>query len=469
MHVPWLARSLVVGAAFGSIGRAHGEPMHDVSRLETVEVREIARVETVAAMQAAVRRARAEGLKVSIAGARHSQGGHVFYPGALVLDMTGFDHVRRVDRARKLATVESGATWRQVQDAAAREGLAVRVMQASNIFTVGGSLSVNAHGRDPRFGSVVETVRAFRLLGADGEIRQVSRTENAELFDLVIGGYGLFGVILDVDLELTDDVVYEKNVRYLDAAAYPRYLQRNVLGHPEVGLHFAWPSIEVPLAMAHVLVADYVVTQERPKRVFEPHAEENVGLNRFMFGLSRDSDWGKGLRWFLQRRLIGHHEAIVSRNNAMRPEVEFLRYAGARDTDILQEYFFPLARYDAFLPELARILRAGGANLLSATLRYVPPATSPMLRYARAEPQLAAVLYLNQGLDPAAREAAATWTRALIDAVLAVGGTYYLPYQPYATKEQARRAYPMLDAFFAKKRAYDPTEMFQNQFYARYR
>ena len=48
------------------------------------------------------------------------------------------------------------------------------------------------------------------------------------------------------------------------------------------------------------------------------------------------------------------------------------------------------------------------------------------------------------------------WTRELIDAVLAVGGTYYLPYQPHATAEQFHRAYPRAKELFALKRKLDP-------------
>jgi hypothetical protein len=58
--------------------------------------------------------------------------------------------------------------------------------------------------------------------------------------------------------------------------------------------------------------------------------------------------------------------------------------------------------------------------------------------------------------------------RELVDAALARGGTYYLPYRLHATREQLRRAYPMADAFFAHKRAWDPELVFRNRFYDTY-
>ena len=59
-------------------------------------------------------------------------------------------------------------------------------------------------------------------------------------------------------------------------------------------------------------------------------------------------------------------------------------------------------------------------------------------------------------------------TRELIDAALASGGRYYLPYRLHATKKQFRQAYPQAGEFFAAKRLYDSDELFQNEFYRAY-
>ena len=75
-------------------------------------------------------------------------------------------------------------------------------MQSNNDFTVGGSLSVNCHGWQCRRPPIADSVASFRLMKADGDIVTCSRTENAELFSLALGGYGLFGVIARVSLRL---------------------------------------------------------------------------------------------------------------------------------------------------------------------------------------------------------------------------------------------------------------------------
>ena len=166
--------------------------------------------------------------------------------------MTHFNKILGLNRQTKTIAVQSGATWEEIQDYANTYGLAVQVQQASNIFTLGGSMSVNAHGRDPRYGPMIQSVRSFRLMKADGSILQVSRTENPELFSLAIGGYGLFGIILEVDLELTDDEVYEREHLAMDYKEYPAYFAKNVKGNPEVGLEYAWPSIRKSDFLQHL-------------------------------------------------------------------------------------------------------------------------------------------------------------------------------------------------------------------------
>src|SRR2546427_10170387 len=177
----------------------------DVGRIESAIVHRVDRPRKVEQLVAFVKEARRAGLKVSISGSRHSQGGHIVYDDALAIDMRDFNEVLALDRERKILRVEAGATWDDGQRSIAPHGLAVKVMQSSNIFTVGGSLSANAHGRELDKTMVVETVRRLLVRNPDGQIVEASRDKNAELFRLVIGGYGMFGIILDVDLDLVDD------------------------------------------------------------------------------------------------------------------------------------------------------------------------------------------------------------------------------------------------------------------------
>jgi FAD/FMN-containing dehydrogenase len=113
-----------------------------------------------------------------------------------------------IDPKAKIAKVGPGATWCDIQKTANTTGLAVRVMQASNIFSIGGSLSVNCHGWDHKSGSLRNTVAAISIINSKGQLLRL--TPNDELFDYVIGGYGWFGVIVEAEIFLTENVVLDE-------------------------------------------------------------------------------------------------------------------------------------------------------------------------------------------------------------------------------------------------------------------
>ena len=218
--------------------------------------------------------------------------------------MTAFNHILHLDRNTKVISVESGVTWGQIQDYVNPYGLAVEVQQSSNIFTVGGSLGVNAHGRDPRFGPVIETVQSLRIMNGAGKILNVSRLENSELFSLVIGGYGLFGVVLSADIQLGEDDVYKKSCKTLDYRAYPAYFEANVANQREVGLHYARPSIRHSDLLRTTVACTFTKTTERPGGVFRTPARNGVARNSAFFNLSRKSEVGKTSAGSCRTRLL---------------------------------------------------------------------------------------------------------------------------------------------------------------------
>ena len=462
--------------SYGEILRTHDPLVRtDVARLSPTRVERVDDVQELEQLRAILRDARQRKLKVSISGSRHSQGGHTYVAGGVVLNMRRFNRIRAVDPAAMTITVESGATWDEVQRAIAPRRLALKVMQSSNIFTVGGTLSANAHGRDIDVTQFVDVVQSFRLLLADGRVVQVSRTENPELFALVIGGYGLYGVVLDVTLRVTRDELYEQSAVSMDYARFPAYFARQIKSDSAVVLMLARPSIDPdPASFLRELV---VVTWRRAganrSGNFALTEEAHVWRDKFFFGLSRRFDWAKSLRWKLQKRVeLGAGEArVVSRNNSMRPPLaplELLDYRSQRNTDLIQEYYVPVENFVSFMDRFREILQTGRMNVLSSTVRYVTPNATPALAYAPRRPAFAIIQMSNVDLSPEGQARTAAVTQRLVDAAIENGGTYYLTYQLYPTPEQFHRAYPNARHAFERKRFYDPEELFTSQFYQKY-
>src|SRR6185295_13121602 len=136
-------------------------------------------------------------------------------------------------------------------------------------------------------------------------------------------------------------------------------------------------------------------------------------------------------------------------------------------TYVLQEYFVPVDKLTEFVPVMAEILRRHRVNALNISIRHALADPGSVLAWARGE-TFALVLYYKQRTRENAKERVAVWTRELIDAVLAAGGTYYLPYQPHATQEQFFRAYPRARELFDLKRRYDPDFRLRNVLWDKY-
>ncbi len=442
---------------------------NDVSRLNPIHVRQIIQPTTIEEIRSKILEAQRLNLRISIAGKRHSQGGQQSCEDCIVLDMLSFNKILLLDVKNLIIRVQSGATWDQIQRYINPFNLSLEVMQTSNIFTVGGSLSANVHGRDVRYGDIRNAVKSFRLILADGNIVNVSREENLELFRLVIGGLGLFGVILDVDITLTDNDVYEEHDKIMNYKEYSQYFKRNIKDNPNTWLHFASLSISPDDNFLKEMIVTSYQKSDRKLKNQNLSEEMDVARNKFFFGLSRKYSWGKQLRWYLQKVLGEESKGgqLISRNNAMRNPVKFLDYYSSKDTDILQEYFIPVDRFAEFVDGLRGIVKNDKVNLMNVGVRHVPADNTGYISYAPQD-SIAVVLYINQKISDKGKKDAKAWTRRIVDLVLKCEGTYYLVYQLYPTREQLKRAYPKIDEFFSKKRFYDPQEIFMNKFYETY-
>ena len=167
--------------------------INDVTGVNRTAIYGILQIKTEDDLRNALQFARQQNLPVSVAGAKHSMGGQEFAIDALVLDMRGFNQVS-VDTAAKILTVQSGAVWHHILEYLNPYSLAVEAMQSFDLPTIGGTISVNAHGVDFRIGGIAPTIKSLRVMLADGSIQTLSWLENSELFLAVVGGYGLFGI-----------------------------------------------------------------------------------------------------------------------------------------------------------------------------------------------------------------------------------------------------------------------------------
>jgi FAD/FMN-containing dehydrogenase len=113
-------------------------------------------------------------------------------------------------------------------------------------------------------------------------------------------------------------------------------------------------------------------------------------------------------------------------------------------------------------------LRERKANVIYGTIRLIERDDETFLAWAKD--RYACVIFnLHVDHTPEKIDEAARAFRALIDLGSRFGGSYYLTYHRYATRQQVETCYPQFREFLRLKREHDPDEVFQSDWYRHYR
>ena len=403
---------------------------------------------------------------VCIGGGRYSMGGQIATEHSLHLDMRQFNRVLDYSPKDKVVRVQSGIRWRDLQSVIDPDDLSVKIMQSYANFTVGGSLSVNAHGRYVGAGPVINSVRALQIVLADGSVVEASRDTNADLFHASIGGYGALGVITEAEVDLSPNVAMERQVHRMQVADYPKFFDDQVRGNELAVLHnadLAPPDFDQATSVTWLTTGKVLTVSDR----LVPRGQSYKFDEAVMWGIAK-APGGQSFREDVVDPLRYLSHPVVRRNYEASLDVASLGpIATGNSTYALQEYFVPIAQFDAFVPRMAAILRTHRAHTVNVSVRHAPADHASWLGWAREE-VFSFVLYYWQGVSAADREEVGMWTRELIDAALSLGGTYYLPYQLHATPEQFARAYPNAPRLFSLKAQVDPSNRFRNKLWDKY-
>jgi FAD/FMN-containing dehydrogenase/SAM-dependent methyltransferase len=437
--------------------------VNDVTQLNPVPVWMVATPVSISEVQDVLRRVNGP---VCVGGGHFSMGGQTASPGTLHIDMRKMNQVVSFVPSEKTIRVQAGIRWCDIQRFVDPHGLAVKIMQTYANFTVGGSLSVNVHGRYIGMGPLILSVRSIKLVLANAEVVEASPTENVTLFYGAIGGYGALGVIVEAELHLADNARVQRVAAKMALKGYPAYFRQHVRESGTAVFHNA--DIYAP-QYERVRAVSWVETKRpvtAPYRL-QPHRRA-YPLERYFLWAVSETPFGKWRREWLIDPILYLSSPVHWRNYEAGYDVAELEPPSRKHrTYVLQEYFVPFDRLTKFVPVMAEILQRHRVNALNISIRHALGDPGSLLAWARGE-TFALVLYYKQRTRENARDRVAVWTRELIDAVLKVGGTYYLPYQPHATPGQFLRAYPRANELFELKRKFDPDYRLRNVLWDKY-
>jgi FAD/FMN-containing dehydrogenase len=449
------------------------------SALNATQVSRIERPACAGDVQGLVRRACAARESVCVSGARHAMGGQQFASGCALVDMRGMRRVLGMDCPRGLVTAESGIAWPALIDGymalqraaepgvEPRWGIAQKQTGADDL-TLGGALAANAHGRGLTMPPIVADVESFRMVTASGDLLQCSRGENAELFSLAIGGYGLFGIVTDVTLRLVPRVPMRRVVRLIDIDDAVHAARRRI----EAGFTYGDFQFDIDPASRDFLTKGVFSCYEPipgavpPSQVTElspqdwerllmlAHTDKSAAFTRYaQHYLATDGQvyWSDTLQ--LGTYLDGYHDRIDAALGSP-----------CRCSEMISELYVPHDRLIDFLHAAARMLAGRNAEVIYGTIRLIRQDSETFLPWAQRD-QACVIFNLHVKHTPSGIAHAAESFRALIDLALERSGSFFLTYHRWATREQLLAAYPGLPAFLGRKRDLDPEGTFRSDWH----
>jgi FAD/FMN-containing dehydrogenase len=442
--------------------------------------------------------ARRTHLKLTIMGTNHTHGGHNRRhetpngkPQAIQLNMMSFNKILSLDLSKQEVTVQAGVTWRELSIFLNPAGLAARTEQSSNIFSIGGSVSANIHGRDIH-GPLINSIVEIKFIDSQGVEQIVSRFRQPDVFRAVVGGYGGMGVITEITLKLEKNDLYKAHaVKDISIDEYISYIH-TLSRRPDNRMHYGRVNISGKHAFNKMSfvewapVPDQVLSPERPEWALNLGEKHRWASSQIM-NLMRHkptSRAGKYIKDIMDKYFgLPKTGTLKTKNNIHNNPVQFLFdnfYNQQNSVDILQEYFIPVDQLKTFLQSLNSILAAQQSTmkdvtLMNATMRFVPKLKTErdsfLSPYSAENDLVAVVLYFNvQELgNPKNGDLVnydgSEWTRKLIHSAQSLGGSFYWPYHRWWTADQIRhQKNDRIIEYFKIKERLDPENIFESDF-----
>lgn len=441
------------------------------SRLNATEVSGIVVPRTPDDVRRAVEDSRERGIALAVSGARHAMGGQQFRQAARLLDMREMKRALHLDHQRGLLRIEAGAQWPEVVQATAASRWGIRQKQTgADALTLGGSIACNAHGRGLLMGPLVDDVESLTLVDALGDVRTCSRDEDAELFSLVVGGYGLFGVVIDATLRLTPRLKLRRLVDVIDVDDALHAVGRRVAEGCLYGdFQYAIDATDDSFLRRGVFACYKPVPDDTAvdDEAADLSRESWLGLLKLAH-----TDKRRAFQAYAEHYLSTHGRIYWSDTMQLGTYIpsyaEFLADALGRDAPeslMITELYVPPDRIIDFMAAARQVLRSTGVEDIYGTIRSIRKDTTTYLPWARED--FACVIFnLRTPHSAKGIERSSVAARGLIDAAADLGGSFYLTYHRWATREQVLRCHPRFPAFLALKKRYDPGEVFQSDWYA---
>lgn len=468
-------------SAWASPSKSNSVLVNDIhSQLNPTNVEDVVSTKSLNSVVDIINKANNAKDPIAICGGRHAMGGQQFATNSLLIDTSDLTKILAFDQERGTIEVESGIQWPELISYLARQQkdlekqwCVIQKQTGTDTLSLGGALSANAHGRGLKLKPMVGDIESFSLVTANGELLKVSREEHPDLFRLAVGGYGLFGFVYSVNLRLRRRVILKRTVtvaesknvisnfqkRINEGAVYgdfqfaidkdsEKFLQEGILStYSPLPLDTPIPKDQKVLSLEDwkELV---ILAHTDPTKAFQKYSDHYLSTNGQLYW----SDTNQ-----LSTYLAKYHQWLDKKLKAKHPA-----------TEIISEIYVPRKDLAEFLTKAADVIRKHSVSVIYGTIRLIEKDDETFLAWAKQD--YACIIFnLHTEHTTDGVNVVADAFRGLIDLAISYGGSYYLTYHKFATKQELLACYPQFPEFLKLKLEHDPNELFQSDWYRHYK
>ncbi len=371
----------------------------------------------------------------------------------IVLKSTFADRILAFDPANGLLRAEAGVTLQRLYQVLLRRGWFTPVSPGTWNVTLGGMVAADVHGKNHhRQGTFGEHVVSLRMALASGELVECSRETHPDLFRATLGGMGLTGHILEVEVQLEkvpSPWIYAESRCIPDLRTFLEELERSARSWPFTVGWLDCLAGGPHLGRGVLFRGRWALPEEAPPEFPEPYRRPSMPFSAPSFLMSRP--------------------AVATFNRFY-----YYAHSGRRQAGIVhpQSFFYPLdavghwnrlygrrgvTQYQCVLPRAAgseaveRLLEIlterGGASFL-AVIKDCGDEGLGMLSFPLRGTSIA--------LDLPIRSTTSGLIDALNQQVTADGGRIYLAKDAFSRPSHFQRMERRLDGWLEIRDRYDP-------------
>ena len=380
--------------------------------------------------------------KVRVIGSRHCFHDIADTSGDL-LWLGDMDHRVAIDREARTATVDGGVTYDALCPQLQEAGFALPNLASLKHITVVGACMTATHGSGNALGNLATVVSKLEMVGANGDVIELSRERDGEVFNGAVVSIGALGVVTKVTLDLkTTFLMQQDNYEKLSfQELHAHFDEINAAGY-SVSLFLTWQHDWVETMWIKQRVSNLTPIKV-PENLFGAtlaslHPSGVLPTDRILTPFARPGVWHERLPHY------AFHDALRTGN------------------ELQSEYFVPREHAIAAIRAIAA-LRTGLAPILG--LSEIRTIRRDELWLSSAYGQDAVGIHFNWLKDWAGVNA---FLPTLEKALAPFGARPHLGKLFAMSPAQLEAVYPRWSDFRALVKKVDPLGKFRNPFVEKY-